>query len=232
MFYKGKETMSNESTYKEKCTQLKTWMPQILDTVKKDLKSEHLKNDFKFVKKYFAGKNLNKLTTEDFVEAYPSALENEENAEEVSEFIINRWLLKNTELYDYFEAALTKISPDFTELKEIDAKKSEEIIKGSVALFGSPRTYLFSIMNSVVFSKEVLEKLDKTAKEDLKKEQKDEAELKEKLSFESMKDHYEAQIARLTDKYEKKLAGLQRKYLVDTEGLKKQVVNLQKKLSV
>lgn len=224
--------MIKDATYKEKCTMLKSWMPQILETVKKDLKNEHLKNDYKFTKIYLPGKNLNKLTTEDLVEAYIKAIEEEEKAEEIAEFIINRWLIKNTELYDYFEKALLKISPDFTQLKEIDAARSQEMIEGAISLFGSPRTYLFAVMNSVVFPKETFEKLDKRAKEDHKKEQKEEVIKQEKIAYESMQSHYEEQMARLTDKYEKKLQGLQKKYLIDTEGLKKQIVALQKKLSV
>lgn len=206
-------------------------MPQIVESVKKDIKNEHLKNDFTFVKKYLTGKNINKLTTEDLAEAYIRAIDEEEKAEEIAEFITNRWLLKNTELYDYFEKSLMKISPDFTQLTEIDAARSQEIIDGSVEQFGATRTYLFSVMNSVVFPKESYEKLDKRAKESYKKEQQENVVKEEKMAQESLKQHYEEQIARLTDKYEKKLSGLQRKYLSDTEGLKKQIVSLQKKLS-
>lgn len=223
--------MLKDATYKEKCSMLKSWMPQIIETVKKDLKNEHLKKDFKFVKKYFAGKNLNKLTTQDFVEAYSSALEQEENAEEIAEFVTNHWLLKNTELYEYFETALSQISPNFTELSEIESNKSQEIVDKSVGNFGAQRTYLFSVMNSVVFPKEIYEKLDKRAKEAQKKAEHEEAIQQKHTAHESLKQHYEEQIARMTDKYEKKLSGLERKYFYDTEALKKQIIALQKRLN-
>ncbi len=223
--------MLKDATYKEKCSMLKSWMPQIIESIKKDLKHEHLKNDFKFVKKYFSGKNINKASTEEFVEAYLSALEQEENAEEIAEFVTNRWLHKNAELYEYFEKALSKISPNFTELHEIEPHQSQEIIEGSIGHFGAPRTYLFSVMNSVVFPKEVYEKLDKRAIEAQHKSEQEEAAQQKQLAYEDLKQHYEEQIARLKDKYEKKLSGMERKYFQDTESLKKQLASLQKRVN-
>lgn len=223
--------MLKDATYKEKCTMLKSWMPQIIESVKKDLKNEHLKNDFKFAKKYFSSKNMNKLSTQDFVEGYLSALEQDENAEELAEFVTNRWLFKNSELYEYFENALSQISPDFTQLKEIEAHKSQEIVDGSVSRFGAPRTYLFSVMNSVVFPKEIYERLNKRAMEDQKQAEKEESAQQKQMDYEDLKRSCDEQIARLTDKYEKKINAMERKYFQDVEGLKKQIAALQKKLN-
>lgn len=222
--------MLKDTTYKEKCFILKSWMPHIIETVKKDLKNEHLKNDFKFFKKYFAGKHINKLTTQDFVQAYLSAIEQEENAEEIAEFLTQRWLLKNTELYEYFEKALSKISTDFTQLTEIGTDQSQDIIRNAISLFGAPRTYLFSVMNSVVFSQEVYDKLNQSAQTAQQKIHSEEIEKEQQVAYDSLKQHYEEQISRLKDKYEKKLAGMERKYFLDTEALKKQIISLQKRL--
>ena len=98
--------MLKDATYKEKYNALKNWMPAIVDVVKKDLKNEHLKTDFVFAKRYFAGKNLNKLTNEELVAGYASAIQQEEKGEEIAEFITNRWLIKNSELYGFFEEEL------------------------------------------------------------------------------------------------------------------------------
>lgn len=223
--------MLKDATYKEKYSMLKFWMPQVIENVKKDLKNEHLKNDFKFAKKHLTGKNINKLTTEDFINVYMTALEQEENAEEIGEFITNRWLLKNSELYDYFERALSQITADFTQLTEIEPNRAQGIVDGAVAQFGAPRTYIFSVMNSVVFPKDVYEKLDRLAREDQKKFENAKVMAQEQLAHETLKDHYEQKIARLVDKYEKKLQGLQKKYLQDTESLRKQLAVLQKKLN-
>lgn len=223
--------MLKDATYKEKCSMLKPWMPHIIEAIKKDLRNEHLKNDLKFVKKYFASKNINKLTTQDFVEVYASALDQEENAEEIAEFVTNRWLLKNTELYEYFEKALSQISEDFTQLTEITPQKSQEIIDRSITQFGAMRTYLFSVMNSVVFPREIYEKLNKQAQENQQNLEKEEAIQKKHIAYESLKQQCEERMARLTDKYEKKLLGMERKYVQDTAALRKQIISLQKRLT-
>ena len=124
--------MIKDSTYKEKFVLLKKWMPSIVDSVKKDLKNEHLKKDWGFVKQYFPGKNPNKLTAEELAQAYAHAIENGENAEELAEFVSNRWLLKHTDLYYHFEKELTKVSPDFNELQELDKQKATEIMDGAI----------------------------------------------------------------------------------------------------
>lgn len=223
--------MLKNSTYKEKFAMLKAWMPKIVEDIKKDIRNEHLKNDWMFVKKYLNNKNMHKATAEDLAEAYSKAVAEEESAEEIGEFLTNRWLLKHGDIYHYFEQKLTAINPNFSDLEEIDTAKSKEIIDGAVTQFGAPNTYLFAVLNSVVFSKDAYDTLAKKA---LDVSRKQEEAMKQKHEFDSiaaMQSSYEEQMARLTDKYEKKLAGMQKKYLIDVEALKKQVANLTRKLN-
>ncbi|HEV8052528.1 MAG TPA: hypothetical protein VGP47_08535, partial [Parachlamydiaceae bacterium] len=124
--------MLKESTYKEKFNTLQPWMPLIIDTIRKDLKNEHLKKDPGFSRQYFPGKNPAKLTSEELFEAYNQALSSGENTEELAEFIANRWLLKHTDLYYYFEQELGKINPDFSELKDIEKSVATKIMDGAV----------------------------------------------------------------------------------------------------
>lgn len=224
--------MLKNATYKEKMTLLQKWVPHIVDTVKKDLKNEHLKEDGLFAKRYFLSKNINKLTSEELAQGYSQAISDNERAEDIAEFLSNRWLLRNTELYQYFEQQLSKINPNFHEITEIEPKKAQEIIDGSVKQFGAPRTYLFSVLNSVVFPNEAYTKLSKQAEDSAKHEEKEAKIELEQHSIEAMKRSYEQNLARLTDKYEKKLQGLQKKYIQDMEALKKQIANLQRKLGV
>lgn len=223
--------MLKNMTHKDKFVLLKKWMPIIVDSVKKDLKNEHLKKDPGFVKRYFPGKNPNKLTAEEVAEAYLDAIEQSENAEELGEFISNRWLLKHSDLYYYFETELSKISPDFNEIEELDKQKSVEILEGAIHQFGTLPTYLFCVMNSVVFPKEVYDDLSGRAAVSVEQAQAEAAAQAEAKSAEQMQRSYELQIARLTDKYEKKLGGLQKKYAVDVDSLKKQIVALQRQLA-
>lgn len=223
--------MLKDATYKEKFSRLDHWLPTITDSIKKDLRNEHLRNDWAFVKHYFAGKNVNKLTNEELAAAYKDCLSNGEKSEELGEFITNRWLLKNTELYHFFEQELSKINPNFHEITILEPKVAAKISEEAVAQFGSLNVYIFSVLNSVVFPAEIFASLEKSAREESNKAAAHAEEKKEKESVESMQRSYEQQIARLTDKYEKKLLGLQKKYITDTDSLKKQVSLLQRKLA-
>jgi hypothetical protein len=222
--------MHKNTTYKEKFTLLKEIMPVVIDSVKKDLKNEHLKKDFYFVKKFLGAKNLNKLTTEELTEAYQKAIEEEEKGEDLAEFVTSRWLMKNSELYEFFENQLTVITPDFTDLEELSMQQAQPLVEASITEFGALKTYLFAVLNSVVFPNEIFQKLELEAKKQSKQDQEQEQLDLEKLNVDNMKKAFAMEIARLTDKYEKKLSGLQKKYIVDVECLKKQISHLQRKL--
>jgi hypothetical protein len=223
-------TMYKDTTYKEKFTILKNWLPLILNDVKKDLKKDHWQQDPQFVKVYLGNKPQQKITQEEMVEGYTLALAKEEKAEDIAEFISTRWLFKHSDIYHFFENELRKLATDFTTLDEIDAATADPIASKSAELFGAANTYLFCVMNSVVFPEKTYNSLRSTAEKE-QREQQTSAEVELKLkNEEEVKRHYETQISRITDRFEKKLAGMERKYHVDTETLKKQIRNLQKKL--
>ncbi|MBS4169228.1 hypothetical protein [Parachlamydia sp. AcF125] len=225
--------MFKDATYKEKLAILKNWMPQIIEPLKKDLRNDHLKNDWEFFKRYFPSKNFNKLTVEDFVSAYTQAMEEVEakRAEEIAEFIANRWLMRNSELYEFFEGRLTQINPNFQEIEELSSEQSQEILGKALIQFGAFRTYVFSILNSVVFPQGVYEELRKKADQHVDQALKQQELDKQERSLAAIKDFYEQQMARMQDKYEKKLSGMQKKYLQDVESLKKQISALQRKVN-
>ena len=222
--------MLKDSTHKEKFAMLKNWMPYILDSVKKDLKNEHLKKDWNFVKQYLPSKNINKLTVQELTEAYSRALEQDERAEDLAEFLTNRWLLKNTEIYHFFESELTKIAPNFSEIDELDRAKSHDLMHGAIEKFGAPKTYLFCVLNSVVFPQDIFEELNRKAQQTIVNEESQSLVNQENASLEALQLSYEQQIARLKDKYEKKILGLEKKYHCDIESYKKQIALLQRKL--
>jgi hypothetical protein len=223
--------MLKDATYKEKFVILKNWMPEIIETVKKDLKAEHLKKDWMFAKKYFPGINLNKVTNTELVAGYQSAMDGEEKGEEIAEFISNCWLLKNGELYHYFEEELTKVNPNFNEIKVLEPSKSQEISEKAIKQFGAYKTYLFTVLNSVAFQEKDLNNLKSLSEKDLKETENVEKVLVGKQNIEEVEKFYDVKIARLTDKYEKKISGLQKKYMQDVEAFKKQIAILQAKLT-
>lgn len=222
--------MYKDTTYTEKCTILKKWLPQILYEVRKDLRKDHWKQDPYFVKGYLGNKAANKITNEEMAEGYSRALEKEEGAESIAEFIATRWLLKHSDVYYLFEKELEKTTPEFTELEELDATVAEPLATKSIELFGAVPTYIFCVFNSVVFPESVYTTIANKAAEEQETQQTQEQQENEQRTLEQMTRQHEQQVARLTDRFEKKLAGLERKYVQDTTTLKNQVRNLQKKL--
>lgn len=223
--------MLKDMTYKDKFKILDPWMPSIVDTVKKDLKQEHLKQDMQFAKKYFSNKNILKLTVEELTDGYRRALAQESMVEALAEYISNRWLLKNSEIYHYFEEQLYRINPKFNDLVEIEADQAHALMEDAILQFGAPKTYLFSVINSVVFPQNIYDQLSLRAQEVVKDEEDNQKIAEEQHSLDMIHQSYQQQIARLTDKYEKKVLGLQKKYTVDVDRLNKQIALLQRKLN-
>lgn len=223
--------MLKDSTYRDKMTLLQDWFPVIVEAIKKDLKNEHLKRDTSFLKTYFGNGNIPKLTVSELSEGYIKAIESSPDSEAIGEFIANRWLLKNTELYYFFENKLQQVADDFSEIDVLDAEFSRKMMHESISQFGPVKTYLFSVMNSVVFPKEIYTELREQAKNHHEQEKSWEDDLKEKQTIEAKERAFHQQLARLTDKYEKKLLGIEKKYENDVAALKKQISNLQKKLA-
>lgn len=223
--------MLKNATYQEKFQLLSPWMDEIVEEVKKDLKNDHLKKDWGFAKKYLPSKNIQKVTCDDLAAAYRNAIAAEENGEAIGEFIASRWLLKNSEVYQYFEEELSKITKDFSSLEVLSNEQSLRILEEAIVRFGAIKTYLFSVLNSVVFPEEQYQQLGKRAEKQSKEQEAQSAAELQQLSLDQQFKAHEREMARLADKYEKKLQGLQKKYLIDVENLKKQIAQLQKKLN-
>lgn len=223
--------MLKEASYKEKLILLQDWLPEILADIKKDLKNDHLMRDLSFCKTYLSGRNPQKASHEELVQAYKRALIESQDAEEIAAFISNRWILKHTDMYQFFAHQLESVNPDFSTIDELDLQFSKELVDQAVAQFGPQLTYLFSTINAVVFPEEIYRQLSKHATENQQKKAHEQQQLEEQVSLEHLKRTHEQQMARLVDKYEKKLIGLQKKYLTDTENLKKHVALLQQKLA-
>lgn len=223
--------MDKNSTYKEKFSILKSWMPHIIDMIKKDLKHDHLKNDPLFCKKHFYGKNPAKLTIEELVDGYQQAFAEGEHSEAIGEFMANRWLLKNGDIYNYFAGSLSKINPNFSEIEELSKEDSHAILNEGKAQFDVQDLYLFSVMNAVAFPDNIYAELAKQAltSSENAKNAAETAEIEK--SVENLTRAHQTQLARMVDKYEKKLVGLEKKYHHDVDSLKKQVSRLQKQLT-
>ena len=149
--------MIKEAETEKRFDTISPWMGEVIKDIKKDLKKEHLRQDLKFVQKYFSRKFVDKLTGEELLAAYSQELK--EGNQELGDWITTRWVMKHTDIYQYFAHFLTQINPQFDEIEEIPEDKANLLIQGAVAQFGAKDTYIFSVLNAVAFSKNAYEGL-------------------------------------------------------------------------
>ncbi len=216
--------MIKDMDYQQKFSFLSRWLGSIIELVRKDLKNEHWKVDKGFCNKNFLGKNPNLISTEELVAIYSKEVT--EGNIGLAEFIANRWILKNTEVYEFFETELNKISPDFDKINQIDAKAAKQMMAESVELFGWRRTFLFSVLNSVAFPEELFQELHCHAEEEEKEISAQEFEKENTRSLEHLARRHEREKKALIDRFEKKLLGMQKKYHRDISSLQKKIDEL------
>ncbi|MBX7066119.1 MAG: hypothetical protein K1X28_02700 [Parachlamydiales bacterium] len=202
---------------------LKNWMHVILNAIKKDIKQDHLGSDPEFYRTHFGSRPQNRLTAEEIFNAYEKELI--QGNQELAEWVVNRWVFKNGDLYQIFADRLAKINPEFDKIQTLTEEESEKVLAGTVEKFGAVSTFLFVVLNGVVFPESVRSKLQRQAEvEKVELEKKTEAE-EGRESLEKLLAAKEREIARLNDK----ILGVQKKYDRDTEALKKQIKALQKR---
>lgn len=222
------EAMLKETGYQEKFEMLKPWLLGIIGLIKKDLKNEHLRIDRAFCKKFFLGKSPQLLSAEEMRDAYETDIASGNIG--LAEFITSRWLLKNTDIYGFFEEKLRVIHPQFEEMNELPQAVGESLMEESVRDYGALKTYIFSVFNSVVFSEEVYRKLRALAEVDGEKREEEKRNFEALESIETLQKRHIREISSMQDRYEKKLSGMEKKYVRDMDAMKKQLSQLQKKL--
>ncbi len=220
--------MIKEDLYKTKFEKLSPWILMIFQTVKKDLRADHLVKSPAFAQKHFPKRAIDKLTIEEFAAAYLKEID--EGDEELGEKIVTKWVLKNAEIYQFFVTELSKINPKYDEIESIPDETSRFLLNTSVQQYSATIVYIFCILNAVVFSEQQLTKLREMALAETAAE-KIEEDKRTFESVESVKEHYEKEMRKLIDKFEKRLLGVERKYVQDVEGLKKQISQLHKRIA-
>lgn len=205
---------------------LQNWTLEVLHAIKKDIKNDHLHTDPLFYRTYFGNRPQNRLSLEEIFGAYEKELL--KGNEELSEWVVNRWVFKHGDLYQHFAERLSRINENFDQINTLTEAESREILKGAPEAFGAIPTYLFCVLNGVVFPKQVLEELRGQAEREKISLEKKSALTEEEESLEKTIASLKREIARQNDK----ILGVQKKYEKDTEALKKQIKILQQKLNV
>ena len=207
---------------------LQPWLIQILHTIKREIKSEHLSKDPSFYRAHFGNRPQNRLTTEEIIAAYSKELLG--GNEPLSEWVINRWVFQHGEIYRHFAEKLTQIRSDFSEIQSLTEEESAGVLSGSIPSFGALPTYIFSVLNGVVFPENVLQSLRVQAEQEGKDKAEELFVAAEKETLEQIQTRHAREMARLQEKYEDKIAGVMKKYTIDVEALKKQIRALQQRM--
>ncbi len=211
---------------KNKFQTIQPWIAFVLSSIKRDIKVEHLVKMPAFYKEHFGNRPLNRLTNEEILAVYEKALLQSDD-EDLSEWIVNRWVFHHGEIYQYFSEALSRIQSDFNQIQSLTDLQSRQILEGAIPSFGALNTYLFSVLNEVVFPENILKEL----RSQVEKETSSQEASGGKQQPEEIKAHYEKEILRLHKKCEDKILGVMKKHANDVEALKKQIRALQKQLN-
>lgn len=206
---------------------LQPWLPQIIHAIKKEIKTEHLAKSPAFYKAHFGNRPLNRLTNEEIASIYEKELLKPD--QELSDWVINRWVFRHGDIYNHFADRLALIHPNFYEIKNLDDSQSEKVLFGAPEKFGSLAVYLFVVLNGVVLAPSTLETLRLRAESEEKNREATKSASIRQASLEETIENQKNEIIRLEKKYEEKLAGVMRKHSTDVEALKKQIRALQKR---
>lgn len=139
-----------------KIQQLSSLFPLIISDIKKDVKKELIKFDYRTFQKIFGKCHLAKLSGKELSD--PLFQEVQDNSK-LEEWIIERWIEKNLDVYRFFAKHLMAINPNFEEIVNIPDAEGEKIAKAAFENFGAQKTYLFTVMNGVAFSPALLAKM-------------------------------------------------------------------------
>lgn len=216
--------MVKSISYQEKVEKIGEWIPQILEEIKREIKREHLRKAPAFLQKFFGGKNINAITTEEIVDVYTALLKRSEP--QFVDQICYFWQVKHPELYPFFQSKLQVISEDVAEITEIEDALACKIVEESVAQFGAVNTYLFSLFYEVALSDAIFESLRARALEETKSASAIAQQEEETRNCELLRIQHERLMTRMREKYEKKLSALEEKYHTDIGRLRRELTEL------
>ncbi|MBS0627807.1 MAG: hypothetical protein JSS09_06305 [Verrucomicrobia bacterium] len=147
----------------------------------------------------------------------------------MGEWVASSWIDKHGDMFKCFHDHLIKVSQNYDQLTELPLAVEESMAEASIKEFGALNTYIFSILNSVVFSEKKMKELRELAQKD-KEKSVESQEKSSELSVEELKKNFEEQMQKVLEKQEKKILGITERYRMEIAGYRKQISQLQKKL--
>lgn len=222
----------DRKTWAGRFSLLTPWFFDIMNAVKRDCKNEHLRLNPAFVREHFSGMPVHRITIDEMRAVYLRLIL--AGNDQLAEFISNRWLFRNMELYNFFEQALSEVSPEFEKISELTEEQAEKLIRESTEKFGCESVFCFVALNDVVIPQDVFNRLQRESVESLAKRQKaaedqgGSPEERLRQEVERLKDRQEKKIQEMTKRHQQELQRLN----AEMAKLKEAVSQLKKKPSL
>ena len=214
-----------EMTWAQKYSLISPWFPKILNQIKRDCKSEHLSIDPHFVRTHFAGKPIVRISLYEMRAVYLQQIF--AGYDRLAEFIANRWLFRNMDLYRFFETELEKKIPSFEKIGEIPFEIAEPLIHEGINRFGVEDIFCFAVLNDLALPQSIFEKLQKEALQLVADSESQNMSLDpEKKQLEQLKSEME----KIKERHEKKVEELLKRHKQEVERLTKELIQAKKEL--
>lgn len=199
------------------------WFTEIISSIKRDCKNEHLRIDPVFVRQNFGGSPLHRITVDEIRSVYLQHILS--GNERLAAFVANRWLFRNMELYRFFESRLKEVSPDFEKIEEISTEIATPIINDAIAKFGVEKVFCFVVINEVAIPGDFFEKMQRDALEKLAASQDKESDRED-----GQDSLLRMEMDRIKIRHEKKVAEMVKKHQIEVDKLAKEIRALKQEL--
>lgn len=152
--------MIAQASYVERFLTLKPFLEKIFREIKKEIRQE-LQSKGSFLRK-----KLGEQSFHPEFKKIASLLEVcviSPEGEDVGEWVSAAWVNTKGAIFELFHNHLVQVSEDYNTLASLPADVEEKLVQEGIEQFGVKNIYIFSLLNSVVFSSATLEKLKKEA---------------------------------------------------------------------
>ena len=210
-------------TWKDKFSLISPWFSDVISEIKQQLKSEHLSLDPSFVRKHFHGLPLHRISQEEMRAVYLREIFS--GNDQISEFVMNRWLFKNLPLYKFFESRLEQLFTSIESIRTIEDEQARAIIQEARKDFPLGKIFCFVTLNEVLFSEVLYREMQKEALEELSQvmAEQEKREVSEKKTFDD-------ELKKMKEKYESKIEELKKKHAQEVKSLHKDLLEAKRLL--
>jgi hypothetical protein len=152
--------MIAQATYIEKFSQLKPFLEKIFREIKKEIRQD-LQSKGSFLRKKLGAQSFHpefKKISSCLEECIISS-----EGEDLGRWVSMAWVNTKGAIFELFHEHLEKVAEDYSTLTSLPLDVEEKLVTEGVEQFGVKNIYIFSLLNSVVFSSATFETLKRDA---------------------------------------------------------------------